>query len=158
MAKKGRTWERNWIPSDSSTKQRHNYYTKSRIDKTQQNSKRRLCGDRNEKIPHNISEYSKLVQKEYKTRYNRVRKVIDWELCKNLKFDHSSKWYMHKSENFKKMRHTKFLGILKSSNFGQTTRPSDSQPKQSTCRIMNFAPPADHRIKQKGKREKRDEY
>ena len=68
---------------------------KGRIDKTQQNSKCRLCGDRDETINHIISECSKLAQKEYKTRHNRVGKVIHWEMCKKFKFDHSKKWYMH---------------------------------------------------------------
>ena len=39
-------------------------HIKARIDKTQQNSKCRLCGDRNETIHHIISECSKLAQKE----------------------------------------------------------------------------------------------
>ena len=26
-------------------------------------------------------------------------KVIHWELCKKLKFDHMNKWYMHKPES-----------------------------------------------------------
>ena len=25
-------------------------------------------------------------------------KMIDWELCKKFRFDHTSKWYMHKPE------------------------------------------------------------
>ena len=43
---------------------------KARIDNTQQNSRCRLCGDRNETINLIISECSKLAQKEYKTRHN----------------------------------------------------------------------------------------
>ena len=43
---------------------------KARIDKTQQNSKCRLCGDREETINHIISEYSKLAQKENKIRHD----------------------------------------------------------------------------------------
>ena len=27
-----------------------------------------------------------------------MRKVIHWELCKKLKFDHTNKWYIQKSE------------------------------------------------------------
>ena len=68
---------------------------KARIDKTQQNSKCRLCGDRDETINHIISECSKLAQKEYKTRHDWVGKVIHWEMCKKSKFDHTNKWYMH---------------------------------------------------------------
>ena len=68
---------------------------KARTDKTQQNSKCRLCGNRDETINHIISECSKLAQKEYKARHDWVCKVIHWEMCKKFKFDHTNKWYMH---------------------------------------------------------------
>ena len=68
---------------------------KTRIDKTQQNSKCRLCGKRDETINYIISECSKLAQKEYKARHDCVGKVIHWEMCKKFKFDHTNKWYMH---------------------------------------------------------------
>ena len=67
-------------------------HIKARIDKTQQNSKCRLCGDRDETIDHIITKYSKLAQKEYKTRHDWVGKVIHWEMYKKLKFDHTNKW------------------------------------------------------------------
>ena len=67
---------------------------KARIDKTQQNSKCRLCGDRDETTNHIISECSKLAQKEYKTRHDWVGMVIHWEMCKKFKFDHTNKWYI----------------------------------------------------------------
>ena len=44
--------------------------------KTIQNSKCRLCGDRDATINHIISECRKLAQKEYKTRHDWVGKVI----------------------------------------------------------------------------------
>ena len=34
-----------------------------------------------------------------KREYDWVGKVIHWELCKKLKFDHSNKWYMHNPES-----------------------------------------------------------
>ena len=68
---------------------------KPRIDKTQQNSKCRLCGDRDETINYIISECTKLAQKKYKTRNDWVGKVIHWEMYKNVKFDNTNKWYMH---------------------------------------------------------------
>ena len=70
-------------------------HIKARIDKTQQNSKCRLCGDRDETINHIISECSKLAQKEYKARHDWVGKVIHWEMCRKFQFDHTNKWYMH---------------------------------------------------------------
>ena len=70
-------------------------HIKARIDKMQQNSKCRLCGDSEETINHIISDCSKLAQKEYKTRHDWVGKVIHWEMCKKFKFDHANKWHMH---------------------------------------------------------------
>ena len=70
-------------------------HIKAGIDKTQQNSKCRLCGDRDEMINHIISEYWKLAQNEYKTRHDKVGKVIYWEICKKFQFDHMNKWCMY---------------------------------------------------------------
>ena len=66
-------------------------HIKERIDKTQQNSTCRLCGDRDETINHIINECSKLVRKEYKTKQDWVCKVIHREMCKKFKFDHTNK-------------------------------------------------------------------
>ena len=51
-------------------------HIKARIDKTQQNSKCGLCGNRDETINHVTSECSKLAQKDYNARYDWVGKVI----------------------------------------------------------------------------------
>ena len=64
------------------------------MDKTQQNSKFWLYGDRDETINH-INECNKLAQMEYKTRHDWVGKVIHWGMCKKCKFDHTNEWYMH---------------------------------------------------------------
>ena len=45
-------------------------HIKARIDKTQQKSECRLCGDRDETINHSIIGCSKLAQKEYKARHD----------------------------------------------------------------------------------------
>ena len=73
---------------------RTNHIT-ARIDKTQQNSKCRLCDDRDETINHIISECSKLAQSGYKERHGWVGKGIHREMCKKFKFDHTNKCYMH---------------------------------------------------------------
>ena len=70
-------------------------HTKARIDNTQQNSKCRLCSDRDETIYHIVNECSKLANKEYKTKHDWVGKVIHWELCKKFNFDHTNKLYMY---------------------------------------------------------------
>ena len=66
-------------------------HMKARIDKTLQNSKCKLCGDRDETINHKISECNKLAQKEYKARHDWVGKGINWEMCEKFKFDHANK-------------------------------------------------------------------
>ena len=67
---------------------RTNYF---KAKKTQQNSKCRLGGDSNKTINHIISKWGKLAQKEYKTRHDWVKKVINREFCWKLKFDHTNK-------------------------------------------------------------------
>ena len=65
----------------------------------QQNGKCKSCSERDETINHMISEYRELTQREYKTRHDWVGKVVHWELCKKLKFNYTTKWYMYKSES-----------------------------------------------------------
>ena len=92
-------------------------HIKVRIDRTQQNNRSRLCGDRDETINHIISECSKLAQKEYKTRHDWVVKGIHWELCKRLNFDQTNKLYMHKTESVPRMRRMKLSGTLRYNGF-----------------------------------------
>ena len=80
------------IKTNHITRKIRTNHIKARIDKTQQNSRCRLRVDRNEMINDIISEWRKLAQKEYKTRHECVGKVIHWELCKKLKFDHTNQW------------------------------------------------------------------
>ena len=72
-------------------------HIKARINNPQQNSKCRLCGDKDETINHIISECSKLAQKEYKTRHDWMNKLIHREMCKKFKFDQTNKWHIHNS-------------------------------------------------------------
>ena len=48
----------------------------------------------------NASSYNTedLTQKNYKITHDWAVKVIDWELCKRLKSDNTTKWYMQKPE------------------------------------------------------------
>ena len=43
-----------------------------------------------------------MTQKEYKAGQDWVGKIIYWELCKRLKFDHTNKWFMYKPESLLK--------------------------------------------------------
>ena len=87
-----------------------------------------------------ISEYSKLAQKEYKTRHNLVGKVIHCEMCKKFEFDHTNKWYMHNQapvqENETPMRLERTNG---SPNHGQKTRPySNQQEKRELAKLSTL--------------------
>ena len=74
-------------------------YVKVKIENTQQNGMCWLCKEKDETLNYIISECFQLAQKEYNTRQNWAGKVVYWELCKRLKFDHTTKWYMHKPES-----------------------------------------------------------
>ena len=137
-------------------------YIKARRDKTQQNSKCTLCGDRDETINHIISESSKLAQKEYKTRHVWVCKVIHREMCKKSKFDHTNKWYMHNpAPVLEKDTHELLRDFdIQTDRLISARRPDltiINKKKKIPCKIVDFAFPADHGIKLK-ECEKRDEY
>ena len=75
----------------------------------QQNSRCRLCGDRDKMINHIISDCSKLAQREYKTRHNWMRYVIHLELYQKFKFNHPNKWYIHNPESILENKTHKIL-------------------------------------------------
>ena len=119
-------------------------YVKVRVHEPQQSSKCRLCDDRDKTI-NRISECIKLAQKEYNTRHDWVGKVIHWEKCKTMRFDHTNKCYMHnqvsvienETQTSLERWHTN-----RSLNLGQKTRPYNNQQKRS-CKIVDFAVLAD---------------
>ena len=98
------------------------------------------------------------MQKEYKTRHERVGNGIHCELSTKLEFDYSTKWYKHKPEtvpenkllwDFRIQRHHLIL-----------ERTPDlvivDKKKKRSCRIMNFIASVDNRgkIKENGKGDK----
>ena len=128
-------------------------HIKARIDNTQQNSKCRLCSDRDETIYYIISEWSKLVQ-EYKARHDWVGKVIHWEICKKFKFYHANKWYMHHPAPVLENDTHKLLWDfdIKTDHLISARRSdliiiNKKKKKKKICKIVDFAVPADHRIK-----------
>ena len=137
-------------------------HIKARIDKTQENSKCRLCGDRDETINHIISESSKLALKEYKARHDWLGNVIHWDMSKKFKYDHANKWYMHNPEPvLEKDTHKLLWDFDVQTDHLITPRRPDliiiNKNKKRICKIVDFAVPADHRIKLK-ECEKLDKY
>ena len=102
-------------------------HIKVRIDKTQQNRKCGLWGDRDETISHIISECSKLAQAEYKTIHDWVGKVIHWEMCKKFKFDHTN---MHNPAPVLETDTHKLLWDFAIQTDSQKTRPYNNQQKK----------------------------
>ena len=104
------------------------------------------------KIINHISECSKLAQKVYKTRRDWLSKVIHWELCKKLKFDHTNKWYMYNPEFVQKNEtHKLLLNFEIQTDILFSARRYDLiiiNRKKRTC-TLDFAVPDDHRVKLK---------
>ena len=110
-----------------------------------------------------ISECSKLAQKEYKSRHDWVGKVIPWEMCKKFKFDHTNKWYIHNPVPvLENDTHKLLWGFnIQTDHLILARRPcliiTKKKKKKRICKILDFAVPADHRIKLK-ECEKKDKY
>ena len=51
-------------------------------------------------------------QKKYKLVHDWVGKMTHRELCKSFKFDHTDKWYIHKSESVVENETDKILSDL----------------------------------------------
>ena len=95
----------------------------------------------------NHSECSKLAQKAYKRRHDRVGKLIHWELCKRLKFDHTNIWYMHKSEYTLKNVMHKFHSDFDVQMHQQIPTRKLINKWKRTHHLVDFAIPADHKVK-----------
>ena len=102
-----------------------------------------------------------MAQKEYKARHDWVGKMIHWEMCKKFKFDHADKWYMHNPAPLLENDTHKLLWDFDIQTYYLISawRPDliIINKKKKICKVVNFAVPADHRIKLK-ESEKRDKY
>ena len=83
----------------------------------------------------------------YKTRHDSVGKVIHWQLCKKLKFDYTTKWYMHKPEFIlQNETHKTFWGFYIQTGHLIPVRRTDlmkskkkRKRKKKTCWRVDFA-------------------
>ena len=113
----------------------------------------------------------KMLKSEDESRSSKIQhywdRLDDWEeswrstgnCAKNWKLTIRRKWYMHNpaaTQTTMALWHTN-----ESPNLGQKTRPCRSQKKKKkkgkkkrTCKIVDFAVPADHRIKLKASEKK----
>ena len=102
-----------------------------------------------------------MAHKLYKSRHDGVDKVIHWEMCKIFKFDLTNKWYIHNPARVLENDTHKLLWDLEiQTDHLITARRPDLIIITKTKRIykiVDFAVPADHRIKLK-ECEKKDKY
>ena len=87
-------------------------------------------------------------------------KVIHWELCKKLNFDHTNKWYMHNQESVVEKETHKLLWDFEIQTDHQISARPDLiiiNNKKRICRIVDFVVPADNKVKLK-ECEKKDKY
>ena len=71
---------------------------KANIDKTQEDSKCRMCKQKEQTVSHIVSECPKLAQREYKRRHDCVAKALHWDLCRLYDMDCGNKWYEHQPD------------------------------------------------------------
>ena len=119
-------------------------HIKARLDKTQQNSKCKLCVDTDQTINHIINKCRKWAHMVYKTRHDCVGKVIPWKMCKKFKFDNTNKWYMHNLVAVLANDTQTPMGLWHtngSPNLDQTTRPYNKQQQKKenlqNCRLCS---------------------
>ena len=91
------------------------------------------------------------MQKEYETGHGWVGKMINWELHKELKFDHMKKWYMHNPESVLENETQEILWDFEiQTDHLISARQADlvivkkkKKKKKKTCQIVDFAIPTD---------------
>ena len=85
--------------------------------------------------------------------------MIYWEMYKKFKFDHTNKWYMHSPAPVLQNNTHKLLWDfdIHTDHLISTSRPDLIIIKKKKREIVDFAVPADHRIKLK-ESEKEDKY
>ena len=66
---------------------------KAKIDNTQEQSKCRMCREKDETVNHLISECSKMAQREYKRRHDWVGRRVHWDVCRKYGIEVKDKWY-----------------------------------------------------------------
>ena len=101
-----------------------------------------------------------IITKGYKTRHDKVVKVIPWELCKKFKFDHTNERYMHNLESVRENETHKLLWDFKiqTDPLISVKRPNLAiVNKKKPWRMMDLAVSAYDRVKLK-ENENRDKY
>ena len=128
-------------------------HVKAKIDKSQGNSKCRMCQQSDETINHILSECPKLAQKEYKRRHDWVGKRIHWEVCRVNGITVPPKWYNHVPQPVIENEMCKILWDfnVQTDHVIEARRPDMIVIDKTTrkCVIVDFAVPFDSRVSAK---------
>ena len=87
---------------------RKEHYVKSKIDWTQQFTKCKFYGNSLTQLIINKL-FQQTSTKKYMTRLGLAGEAIRRELCKKLKFDHTTKWYILEAKSVQKNKTHKIL-------------------------------------------------
>ena len=104
-----------------------------------------------------------LSENEYLSRHDFVGKVINWEWFKKFKFDHTSKWYMHKPTSLLENKTHELLSHFETqTDYLISARRPDliiikERKRKRACSIVDFDIPYDLSVKFK-ESEKKDKY
>jgi len=128
---------------------------KAKIDKSQEDSRCRMCGKADESINHLLSECSKMAQKEYKRRHDWMGKKIHWEVCRNYGLETKAKWYEHEPQAVCENEEYKILWdfSIQTDHVIEARRPDMIivEKKGNKCQISDFPVPYDTRVDEKEK-------
>ncbi|XP_072169481.1 uncharacterized protein [Diadema setosum] len=134
---------------------------KAKIQKRDVDAACRICRERDETVQHIVCGCSKLAQKEYKRRHDKLAQVVHWELCRKHEIPCESKWYMHEPQKVSENGQVKILWDfdVQTDNVIQHRRPDIIvvERAQQMCTIIDVAVPEDSRVAEKEK-EKIEKY
>ena len=72
--------------------------TQGKIDKSEEQTKCRMCSKADEEINYIVRECPKLAQKEYKRIHDWIGRRIHWKICRANGIHVKSRWYEHQTE------------------------------------------------------------
>lgn len=124
---------------------------KAHIDGTSDDSKCRLCKEKEETIDHLVSACSKIAQTDYKERHNKVASMLHWNLCKKYHLPAADKWWEHKVEKVLQNDDVKILWDFKIQTDKHLAHniPDITVVEKKQVWLVDVAIPGDSRIQQK---------
>ena len=124
---------------------------KAKIDKVTEDSKCRLCKEKDETIDHLISSCSKIALTDYKEHHNKVALMLHWNLCEKYHLPASEKWWEHNVEKVLQNEEVKILWDFKIQTDKHLAHniPDITVVEKKQVWLIDVAIPGDSRINQK---------